>query len=132
MQNNKSDPVKMLHGIEPKTKAARVKSMHNLIESKIKDGVQLAQIVAILNQAGLDINTATLKSYLYRLRRENRNALPQANNSITPSDSPSESPRSSGSTTIQEIDSIIHQDPESQANELAKYERLARFNRRKT
>lgn len=132
MQNNKSDPAKMLHGIEPKTKAARVKSMHSLIESKIKDGVQLAQIVAILNEAGLDINTVTLKSYLYRLRRENRNALPQASNPITPIDAPSESPRSSGSTTIQEIDSIIHQDPASQANELAKYERLARSNRRKT
>lgn len=138
MQNNKSNPAKMLHEIEPKTKAARIKSIHSLIESKIKAGVQIAQIVAILNEAGLDINAVTLKSYLYRLRRGNRSALPQPTNPINPINPinptiiPSESSRSTGSSTIQDIDSIIHQDPISQANELAKYERLAKFNRRKT
>lgn len=132
MQNNKSNPAKMLHEIEPKTKAARIKSMHSLIESKIKAGVQIAQIVAILNEAGLDINAVTLKSYLYRLRRGNRSALPQPTKPISPTVIPSESSGSTESSTIQDIDSIIHQDPISQANELAKYERLAKFNRRKT
>lgn len=132
MQNNKSDPAKMLDGIEPKTKAARIKAMHSLIESKIKDGVQIAQIVAILNESGLDINAVTLKSYLYRLRRGNRSALPQSTNPTSPTVTPSESSRSTESSTIQDIDSIIHQDPISQANEISKYERLAKYNRRKT
>jgi len=132
MQNNKSDPAKMLDGIEPKTKAARIKAMHSLIESKIKDGVQISQIVAILNEAGLDINAVTLKSYLYRLRRKTSSTQPQATKTKDSVDHSSESLRSTQSSTIQDIDSIIHQDPASQANEISKYERLAKYNRRKT
>lgn len=131
MQNRKTDPTKILDDIEPRTKAARIKSMHALIESRIKAGVQIAQIVSGLKEAGIDINAATLKSYLYRLRRQKSTALPQQDQRQTSLNEPTELSKSDQSTTIQDIDSIINQDPAIQANELARYERLAKSNRRK-
>lgn len=130
MQNKQIDPKNALTDIEPKTKAARIKNLHDLIESKINSGVHIAQIVEALNAAGLEINVATLKSYLYRLRRKKPPtplaSSPVQNQTVGPEHSETKTSRS----TLSDIDSILNQDPASQAQELARYERLAKSTRR--
>lgn len=131
MQNSQSSAKNMLNRIEPKTKAARIKAMHGEIESKIKSGVQLAQIVEALNAMGLDINLVTLKSYLYRLRKKSNPALPSSTEYSFEAKGPETKTSAPSSTVLQDIDSILNQDAVNQAHELARYERLAKSNRRK-
>lgn len=132
MQNNESGTAQVLNTIEPKTKSARIRAMHGLIESKLQDGVQIAQIVEGLRASGLDINVATLKSYLYRIRHKDRSPLPHPTPVQGASEEATGLPLAENPLSIHEIDSIINQDPASQAQDLLRYERLAKSNRRNT
>lgn len=132
MQNSKSDPLNAIDRIEPKTKSARIKAMHGLIEQKIKSGVHLSQIVEALNAAGLDINLVTLKSYLYRLRRKHPSPPRQSAPEIKSDQGAPPQVNYARGSAMTDIDSIINPDPVEQAQELARYERLAKSNRRKS
>ena len=58
-----------LTGLKPKKKAAQVREWMPLIEQKLAAGVLLDDIVTALVNAGVAINKATLKNYLYRHRK---------------------------------------------------------------
>lgn len=59
-----------IRGVTESSKAAQVRRQWSEIERKIAAGVRVADIVRALNENGLEITLATLKSYLYRFRRQ--------------------------------------------------------------
>ncbi|SEB25414.1 conjugal transfer protein TraD [Variovorax sp. YR216] len=65
-----SDLIRALEAIEPETKAARVREILPVIERKLAAGVRLAVILKALNDAGLELSEATLRSYLYQHRKK--------------------------------------------------------------
>lgn len=70
-----------LEAIEPRSKAARVREVMPVIERKLAAGVLLADILAVLKTAGLEMSPATLRSYLYQFRKARakaESALPTA------------------------------------------------------
>ncbi|BBU33359.1 hypothetical protein BTHE68_70930 (plasmid) [Burkholderia sp. THE68] len=147
------DVMQALTALEPKTKAAKVREVMPLIEQRISAGVRIADILKALREGGIDLTEATLKSYLYRYRqkqqveRETTGQKIQSNaqhssatesvsqqhhpdsSSITDSDS-SEHVASHGPISMQELDRLMKPDPAEQAEKLARYERLAKQQRR--
>lgn len=69
-------PIKSLRSaveqIEAGTKAARLRSVLPEIEQRLAAGARISDVVQTLNEHGLAITTATLKSYLYRFRKAAR------------------------------------------------------------
>ncbi|WP_175983216.1 conjugal transfer protein TraD [Caballeronia zhejiangensis] len=142
-----------LTALEPKTKAAKVREVMPLIEQRISAGVRIADILKALRESGIDLTEATLKSYLYRYRqqqqveRETTGKKIQCNaqhssatdpvsqrhhshsSSITAPDS-SEHAALHGPISMQELDRLMKPDPTEQAEKLARYERLAKQQRR--
>jgi predicted NBD/HSP70 family sugar kinase len=57
---------------EAGSKAGRLRALMPEIEQRIAAGVRIADIVRTLNANGLQITTATVKSYLYRFRKASR------------------------------------------------------------
>ena len=55
--------------IEAGSKAARLRSVLPDIEQRLSAGARISDVVKVLNENGLAITTATLKSYLYRFRK---------------------------------------------------------------
>jgi hypothetical protein len=61
--------------LKPRTKAARLRALMGLIEAKLGEGVQHADILQWLNdEAGLELTERTYQSYLYRYRRRREEA----------------------------------------------------------
>jgi predicted NBD/HSP70 family sugar kinase len=58
--------------LEAGTKAARLRMLMPEIEQRLAAGARIADLVRTLNENGLPISTATLKSYLYRFRKAAR------------------------------------------------------------
>jgi hypothetical protein len=147
MQSKTNDPKSAIQHMEPNTKSALNKSMFTNIEDRIKAGVSLVQIVDALNQTGVDISLATLKSYLYRLRKSSMQMKERAPSpTLAHSDSHAKSTLSELEPTPTRkgfpdastpgisphvLDALINPDPVQQAEDLSKYERLAKLNRRK-
>ncbi|MBV6885937.1 conjugal transfer protein TraD [Xanthomonas euvesicatoria] len=144
----KSDLTQALTAMEPKTKAAKVREVMPVIEQRIAAGVRIADILKTLKDSGIDLTEATLKSYLYRYRKKHQAktkgqqsasrtvgmpAPPQPGESESVShetDSPETStPR--GPISMQELDRLMKPDPEEQAKDIARYERLAKEKWRK-
>ncbi|MBV6803188.1 conjugal transfer protein TraD [Xanthomonas axonopodis pv. cassiae] len=144
----KSDLTQALTAIEPKTKAAKVREVMPVIEQRIAAGVRIADILKTLKDSGIDLTEATLKSYLYRYRKKHQAKTkgqqsasrtvgmptpPQPGESESVShetDSPETStPR--GPISMQELDRLMKPDPEEQAKDIARYERLAKEKWRK-
>lgn len=124
----------------PTTKSAQLRDVMPDIESRLAAGVQLAVIHQALTNAGLDLTFKTLKTYLHRYRKKqqlksvNQPAMP-----IGPSDtsvplqgaSPSpETDAPHGPISMQQLDRLMKPDPADQAEKLARYERLAKQQRR--
>jgi hypothetical protein len=130
-----------------------------VIEQRLAAGVRIADILKALRDGGIDLTEATLKSYLYRYRQKHgraETAKPPAQpgarqtgvshsdaalggDSLTPrpaalppsneADS-SENPPTRGPISMQELDRLMKPDPAEQAEKLARYERLAKQQRR--
>ncbi|AET95635.1 hypothetical protein [Caballeronia zhejiangensis] len=147
--------IQALTALEPKTKAAKVREVMPVIEQRIAAGVRIADILKALKEGGIDLTEATLKSYLYRYRQKQqvkpgvagRPAQPGAAQSdatqpvdVSPPHHPassalnetdsSASPASRGPISMQELDRLMKPDPAEQAEKLARYERLAKQQRR--
>ncbi|WP_044044174.1 hypothetical protein [Caballeronia insecticola] len=147
------DVMQALTALEPKTKAAKVREVMPLIEQRISAGVRIADILKALRESGIDLTEATMKNYLYRYRqkqqveRETTGQKIQSNakhasatdpvsqrhysdsSSITDSDS-SAQVASHRPISMQELDRLMKPDPAEQAEKLARYERLAKQQRR--
>ncbi|MDF0504632.1 ROK family transcriptional regulator [Burkholderia cenocepacia] len=65
-------------GVQTRTKAAKLRVMIPQIEQRLAEGVRISDIVEALNANGLPITIATLKSYLYRHRKSQREQLPDS------------------------------------------------------
>lgn len=137
----KVDLTQALSEIEPKTKAAKVREVMPVIEQRIAAGVRIADILKTLQDGGIELTAATLKSYLYRYRKKGRAvgrpAAPVGQRSTgtlasaQPGDSVSyetePEPRASREPiSMQELDRVMKPDPAKQAEDLARYERIAR------
>ena len=160
MQTDGKQLADALQNTRPTTKSAVIRSLHGLIEDKVRAGVHLSQIVETLNAQGLDINLPTLKSYLYRLRQRRRKNLPGITNTTNnpaptqtlndaqtaPNTPPTQAshghPSLEASVTTKttpetqatpaDLDALINPDPVAQAEELAGYENLIKRKRRNT
>ena len=147
------DVVQALTALEPKTKAAKVREVMPLIEQRISAGVRIVDVLKALRESGIDLTEATLKSYLYRYRQKQhveRETAGQQKPSNVPQSSATEPvsqrhyPDSSsindsnlsadtvshGPISMQELDRLMKPDPAEQAEKLARYERLAKQQRR--
>jgi predicted NBD/HSP70 family sugar kinase/biotin operon repressor len=63
--------------LEAGTKAARLRALMPEIEQRLAAGARISDLVRTLNDNGLPMSTATLKSYLYRFRKAAREESPQ-------------------------------------------------------
>jgi len=150
----KPDPKEAVSQTEPTTKAARLREVMPEIEKKLAVGVQLRTIHQALTGAGVDLTLQTLKTYLYRYRKTQRakagrqqtgfaGSLPigappssQVGESGLDEAQPPETPERAASTpsrapiSMQELDRLMKPDPVQQAEKLARYERLAKQQRR--
>jgi hypothetical protein len=59
-----------LEALQPKSKAARLREWMPVIEQKLAEGVQVAQIAQALTDEGLVLSAATLSNYVYRYRKK--------------------------------------------------------------
>ncbi|WP_250469947.1 MULTISPECIES: conjugal transfer protein TraD [unclassified Caballeronia] len=151
------DVVQALTALEPKTKAAKVREVMPLIEQRLSAGVRIVDVLKALRANGIDLTEATLKSYLYRYRQKQQveqetagQKLPanvqhssatgsvsqrhySDSSSISDSDLSTDSvshEASQGPISMQELDRLMKPDPAEQAEKLARYERLAKQQRR--
>lgn len=144
--------IQALTALEPKTKAAKVREVMPVIEQRIAAGVRIADVLKALKAGGIDLTEATLKSYLYRYRqKQDKTARRQAPPSVQQFDATrpvevsrshptdpaglvetesSGAPASRGPVSMQELDRLMKPDPAEQAGKLARYERLAKQQRR--
>jgi hypothetical protein len=151
------DVVQALTALEPKTKAAKVREVMPLIEQRLSAGVRIVDVLKALRANGIDLTEATLKSYLYRYRQKQQveqetagqklpsnvqqpsATEPVSQRHYSDSSSISDSDLSTGATShgpphepmsMQELDRLMKPDPAEQAEKLARYERLAKQQRR--
>ncbi len=143
---SKTDLTQALTALEPKTKAAKVREVMPVIEQRISAGVRIVDILKVLKDSGLELSEATLKSYLYRYRKKQGKTVGRQAEPVGPrlADTPTsahpgesvsyerepEPSTSSGPVSMQELDRLMKPDPEKQAKDLARYERLAKQQRR--
>jgi hypothetical protein len=141
-----TDLKQAIRQVEPTTKAARLRSLMPDIECRLAEGVQLGRIHKALVDAGFDLTFQTLKTYLYRHRKKQQIAGQQRRSSAPrPSDAKeiigsaqsisyeteANTPGPSGGpVSIQELDRLMKPDPAQQAEDLARYERMAKQQRR--
>lgn len=137
----KNDLTQALTAIEPKSKAAKVREVMPVIEQRIAAGVRIADILKALKDSGLELTKATLKSYLYRYRKKQRVKMVErqvqpvgSRSAGTPTPAPSqessEPPTPREPISMQQLDRLMKPDPAEQAEKLARYERLAKQQRR--
>ncbi|WOB37405.1 MULTISPECIES: conjugal transfer protein TraD [Xanthomonas] len=129
----KPDAKQAVRQTEPTTKAAQLREVMPEIEKKLAAGVQLRTIHRALTDAGFDLTFQTLKTYLYRYRKKHQaktvgqqteSGGSRSAGTPTPASSQSDEPR--GPISMQELDRLMKPDPAKQAQDIARYERLAK------
>ncbi|ARR15497.1 hypothetical protein [Xanthomonas citri] len=105
-------------------------------------------VYGTLGVSGIDLTEATLKSYLYRYRKKHQAKTkgqqpasqtvgmpappqPGESESVSHETDSAETPPSRGPISMQELDRVMKPDPEEQAKDIARYERLAKEKWRK-
>ena len=74
-----------LLAVEPVTKAAKIRQVMPVIEKQLKAGVRRQAILDVLKAQGIEVSMDTLKSYLYRYRKAQRdNSTPVASPAPAP------------------------------------------------
>ena len=66
------DLTNALMAVGPESKAAKIRQVMPLIEQQISAGVRLQVILDVLIQQGVELSMPTLKSYLQRYRKAQR------------------------------------------------------------
>lgn len=131
--------------MEPTSMAAKLRQVMPGIEEKLAAGVQLGEIHKVLVNAGFELTFQTFKTYIYRYRKKERPTV-QENSSYRQSVSgnyfsqrdicetskldSTDNFESHAPISMQSIDRLMKPSPSEQAEKLARYERLARKNRR--
>ncbi|VVE59122.1 conjugal transfer protein TraD [Pandoraea sputorum] len=138
----KTDAQQAIQQTAPTTKAAQLREVMPQIEKKLAAGVQLGTIHQALTDAGFELTFQTLKTYLYRYRKQRRAksagrqaepvdsrtaaapASPRPEASV-PSATDAGPPRPREPLSVQEIDRLMKPDPAELAERIARYERIA-------
>lgn len=131
--------------MEPTSTSAKLRQVMPEIEQKLAAGVRLRDIHEVLVGAGFDLTFQTLKTYLYRSRKKARHVPREEaglNRSVPstgclPHDiSDHKKPASSNKSvagvpvSMKNIERMLKPTPSEQAEKLARYERLAKINRK--
>lgn len=66
------DLINALMAVGPESKAAKIRQVMPLIEQQLDAGVRRQVILDVLKQQGIELSMETLKSYLYRYRKAQR------------------------------------------------------------
>ncbi|AKK24689.1 hypothetical protein [Pandoraea oxalativorans] len=143
----KTDAQQAIQQTAPTTKAAQLREVMPQIEAKLAAGVRLGTIHRALTDAGFELTFQTLKTYLYRYRKQRR--AKSAGRQAEPVDSRTAaapaSPRPEAGVSqenvppatdsgppppreplsVQEIDRLMKPDPAELAERIARYERIA-------
>jgi hypothetical protein len=69
-----SDLKNSLEKLQAETKAARLRALMPLIESKIREGIRHVEIIRSLNEQGFALSEYTYRSYLQRYRKKQKTA----------------------------------------------------------
>jgi hypothetical protein len=133
-----------LKALPPNTKAGKVRVLMPLIETKIDQGVRISVILEVLKAGGLDMSEGTFKNYLHRFRSRPKSNAGEIDQDIKSAERP---PGFEGSevraplagqqgsladapVSMLELDRLMKPDPADQANDLSRYERLGKQQRR--
>lgn len=81
------DLTNALMAVGPESKAAKIRQVMPLIEQQLSAGVRRQVILDVLKQQGIDLSMETLKSYLYRYRKAQRQKPTQPNQTTNPAPS---------------------------------------------
>lgn len=133
--------------MEPTSTSAKIRQVMPEIEEKLAAGVRLGEIHKVLLSAGFNLSIHTLKTYIYRHRKKERpvarkeesfrksvsgNDFLQRDRSNAASLAAPERFASREPLSIQNIDRLMKPSSSEQAEKLARYELLAKKNRRGT
>ena len=129
-----------LNKLQPTTKAARLRALLPDIERQLAAGVQLKAIQAALHSGGLEFTLTTLKTYLYRFRKETpRSALSTVVPVAIPIASATRLPVNHGTNeeqaaaqpvSVQDLARLMQPDAHQEATDIALYERIAKQQRK--
>lgn len=133
----KVDVKQEISRMQPTTKAAQLRNLMPEIELKLAAGVQLKDVQEALKNGGLDFTIKTLKTYIYRFRKESvkTNSVakkPQVETPIveTTNTENTVEDSSNGPVSMQHLASLMKPDPEKEAADIANYERIAKQQRK--
>jgi hypothetical protein len=129
----KSGLAEALAALRPKTKMARVREVMPVIEQRIAAGVRIPDILKALKDSGLELTEATLRNYLYRYRKKQGKVSAPASIQtarFVTYERDVASSMSSEPVSMEELDRLMKPDVAKQAEDLVRYERLARHQRR--
>nr|WP_228857466.1 hypothetical protein [Pseudomonas syringae]QOQ33312.1 hypothetical protein [Pseudomonas syringae pv. actinidiae] len=81
------DLTNALMAVGPESKAAKIRKVMPLIEQQLSAGVRRQVILDVLKQQGIELSMETLKSYLYRYRKAQRQKPTQSTQTTNPAPS---------------------------------------------
>lgn len=118
----------------PTRKAAQLRVLFPIIEERLAAGLSISEVLGILRTGGLMLTEATFKSYLYRLRKERKLHQP-ASKLKRNLEEPVRLAEMSASGSIpmspQALNHLMQPDSIAQAEEMARYEKLAKRRKRR-
>ncbi len=147
------DLTNALMAVGPESKAAKIRQVMPLIEQQLSAGVRRQVILDVLKQQGIELSMETLKSYLYRYRKAQRQnpATQSKTTSPVPSMQPvieREAPENEGGVSYDtetdskvsqtaplgpsELSKIMNPGDDQNASDLAMYESAGRSRRKRT
>lgn len=136
-----------IEAIQLSTKAAKLRKLMPSIEAKLAEGVRATEIVETLRNGGLDLTMGTFRNYLHQYRVKHGKtgqrqvalvgqqltgtpASAQPMESVSYETEALEASTPRGSISMQELDRLMKPDPAKQAEDVARYERLGKQQRR--
>lgn len=141
------DLTNALMAVGPESKAAKIRQVMPLIEQQLSAGVSRQMILDVLKEQGIELSMETLKSYLYRYRKAQREKADKQPKTASPAPSTQPvieqaAPEKNGGDTDSEtevsqtaplgpseLSKIMNPGDDQNASDLAMYENAGRRKR---
>lgn len=144
------DLTNALMAVGPESKAAKIRQVMPLIEQQLSAGVRRQVILDVLKEQGIELSMETLKSYLYRYRKAQRQTADKQPKTASPVPSTQpvterEAPEKNGGVSYDtdsgtevsqtaplgpsELSKIMNPGDDQNASDLAMYENAGRRKR---
>lgn len=92
MSQSDQDPALLaLSKLKPAGKAARLRQLMPVIETKLNDGVRAADILQALKESGLDLTMGTFRNYVHLYRKKQADSAIKSQESTTKTQAQEES-----------------------------------------